>query len=114
MPASTSNWEKLMGRNSWTMDFATLSEDYFILPPCAGSLMYSVMICFLKITFYYHLHSNDLVSFFRRNLDVVDIPELFPSEYQSSCCFPCFDKGECISSVEWIRYLKKKRKLLDA
>jgi len=41
MPASTSSWEKLMGRNPWTTDFETLSQDYLKLPPSSGGLMYS-------------------------------------------------------------------------
>ena len=60
------------------MDFATLSEDYFTLPPSAKSLTYSGNHLVSKDHLLLPPSCNDFVSFFIRDLDVVDIPELFP------------------------------------
>jgi hypothetical protein len=60
------------------MDFATLSEDYFILPPSARSLTYSGNDLVSQDHLLLPPSCNHFVSFFRGDLDVVDIPELFP------------------------------------
>ena len=53
-----------MERNPWTiMGISTLFKYYLTLQPYVGVFIYSL---------------NDLVSFIRRDLDVVDIPDLFP------------------------------------
>ena len=56
------------------MDFTTLSEDYSILPPHAGSLMYSGNDLVSEDHLLLPPSCNDFVSFFIRDLDVVDIP----------------------------------------
>jgi hypothetical protein len=99
-PASTNNWAKLMGRNPLTtMGFSTLSEGHLTLPSCAGALMYSV---------------NDLVSFFRRYLDVVDTLDLFPSNANLSGVSHALTKENAFLLLQWIQYLKKNQKMLDA
>jgi hypothetical protein len=60
------------------MDFATLSEYYFILPPSAGSLTYTGNDLVSEDHLLVPPSCNDFVSFFRIYLDVVYIPELFP------------------------------------
>jgi hypothetical protein len=59
------------------MDFATLSKYYFILPSSVGSLTYTGNDLVYEDHLLLPPSCNDFVSFFRRNLDVVDIPELF-------------------------------------
>jgi len=81
------------------MDFATLFEDYFILPPSVRSLTFSGN----DLVYENHLlllpSCNHFASCFRRDLDVVAYSTVVSTEYQSACCFPCFEYGECISSV---------------
>ena len=60
------------------MDFATLSEDYFILPPSARSLACSGNDLVSVNHFLLPPSCNHFISLFRRDLDVVNIPELFP------------------------------------
>ena len=60
------------------MDFAILSEDYFIIPSSARSLTYTGNDLVSEDHLLLPPSCNDFVSFFRRYLDVIDIPELFP------------------------------------
>ena len=60
------------------MDFATLYKYYFILPPHVGSLTYSGNYLVFEDHLLLPPSCNDFVSFFRRELDVVDILEIFP------------------------------------
>jgi hypothetical protein len=60
------------------MDFATLYEYYFILPPSVGSLTYSSNDLVSEDQLLLPPSCNDFVSFLIRDLDVVDISELFP------------------------------------
>jgi hypothetical protein len=73
------------------MDFATLSEDYFILPASIRSLKCSGNDLVSENHLLLPPSCNHFVSFFRRDLDVVGYSKVVSTEYQSSCCFPCFE-----------------------
>jgi sacsin len=53
-------------------------------------------------------------SLFRRDLDVVDIPELFLPNANLPAVSHALTKENAFLLLQWIRYLKKQRKLPDA
>jgi hypothetical protein len=73
------------------MDFATLFEDYFILPPFTRILMWSGNDLVSENHLLLPPSCNHFASFFRRDLDVVGYSRDVSTQYQSSYCFPFFE-----------------------
>ena len=89
------------------MDFATLSEDYFILPPSAESLMYSSNDLISEDHLLLPPSCNHFISFFRGDLDVVDIPKLFPPNINLPIVSRALNKENSFLLLQQILYLKK-------
>ena len=70
-----------------TMGFSTHFEYFLTLQRCARGLMYSV---------------NDLVSFFQTHLDVVDIPQLFPTNDNIPIVSHPLTKDNSFLLLQWI------------
>ena len=78
-----------MERNPWTiMGISTLFKYYLTLQPYVGVFIYSL---------------NDLVSFIRRDLDVVYIPDLFPLNASIPIDSHALTKENAFLILQWIK-----------